>query len=97
MLNINPYWYLILWVIAFAIPFAILSILSKDPYFNPHKGWILLVSVSGGFQLNATVFGAVQTYNLLFVLSPATAIIAGVAAAAVITAIWVWASIQFFV
>jgi len=97
---IAPYWYAALWFLAFGLGFGILSILSRDPYFNPHKGWMALISIASGFQLVTSVFAGVETYNFLkygLVLSFAYTAIGALAVFVVVSLVWTWFNIQAFV
>ena len=97
-MDIAPYWYAVLWLLAFGIGFGILFILSRDPYFNPHKGWMALISIAGGFQLVTSVFAGVTAYNFLIPIQPfAYSAIGAIFVFVVVSLIWIWFNIRAFV
>lgn len=99
-MDVPLYLYPVLWLLAFGLGFGILLALSRDPYFNPHKGWMALISIAGGFQLSTSVFAGITTYNFLkyaMVLSFAYTAVGALAVFVIVSLVWIWFNIQAFV
>ncbi len=81
----------------FALPLAILWLLSRDPYFHPRKSWILLVS--GAFSAEALASVALNRGAQAALAAAGLAVVAPFAfwgVAAGLFFFWLWFNVRVF-
>lgn len=80
----------------FALTFAILSAFGKDPYFHPHRRWVLLFSAANGVQLAVAALAGLLTYRTVVFAGFLSAVTAGLAVIGAFLAFWLWVNVRTF-
>lgn len=81
----------------FALPLAILWLLSRDPYFHPRKPWILLVSAAFAAEALASV--ALNRIVQMTLAGAGLAVLAPFAFWGVVAGLfffWLWVNVRVF-